>query len=152
MNSISSITLNEEEDVRIMRCGPYKNFSVKAYYYVMNFGGVIDPGNTDIWTSLAPKKYKIFAWLALNNKLNTKERLATRGVISEPSCPFGCQCDKNLSHLLFSCPHFDMIWRKFLIPAQNGQGICSVHDIVTTPRAASPLQRKEWVTIFIAIA
>jgi hypothetical protein len=37
MNFICDITLNEEEDVRIMRFEPYKNFSVKAFYYAMNF-------------------------------------------------------------------------------------------------------------------
>jgi hypothetical protein len=69
MNSISNITLNEEEDVRIMRFEPYKNFSVKACYYAMNFGGVTVPGNSDIWKSLAPKKCMIFAWLAFHNRL-----------------------------------------------------------------------------------
>jgi hypothetical protein len=86
----------------------------------MNFGGVAVLGNTDIWKSLAPNKCKIFAWFTLHNRLNTRERLARRGVILEPTCPFSCHCDENLSHLLFSCPHSDMIWLKFLIHVQNG--------------------------------
>jgi hypothetical protein len=126
MSSISNITLNEEEDVSSMRFGPYKNFSVKACYYAMNFGGVTILGNTDIWKSLAPNICKIFAWFTLHNRLNTRERLARRGVILVPFCPFGCQCDENLSHLLFSCPHSDIIWQKFLIPVHNGHGICSM--------------------------
>jgi hypothetical protein len=152
MDSISNITLNKEEDVRTMRFRPYKNFSVKACYYAMNFGGVTTPHNTDIWKSLAPKKCKIFAWLVLHDRLNNRERLARRGVLSEPTCPFGYQCDENLSHLLFLCPHANIVWQIFLIPVQNGQGICSMQDIITSLRDASPLLRKEWVTIFIAIA
>jgi hypothetical protein len=109
MNSISSITLNEEEDVRTMRFRPYKNFSVKACYYVMNFEGVTIPCNTDIWKSLAPKKCKIFAWLTLHDRLNTREGLARR-VLLEPTYPFGCHCDENMSHLLFSCPHANIMW------------------------------------------
>jgi hypothetical protein len=104
MDSISNITLNEEEDVRTMRFGRYKNFSVKACYYAMNFGGVTILGNNDIWKSLALKKCKIFAWLALHGRLNTRERLARR-VLAEPSCPFGYHCDESLSHLLFSHVH-----------------------------------------------
>jgi hypothetical protein len=109
MDSISNITLNEEEDVCTMRFGPYKKFSVKACYYAMNFGGVTVPGNTDIWKSLAPKKCKVFAWLVLHGRLNTRERLARRGVFAESSCPFGCQCDESLSHRLFLSPHANII-------------------------------------------
>jgi hypothetical protein len=45
-----------------------------------------------------------------------------------------------------------MIWQKFLIPIQNGQGFRFVQDIITGPRAAPPIYRKEWTTIFIAVA
>jgi hypothetical protein len=41
MNLIDDITLNGESDTRYMRFGPYKNFSVKACYYAMNYGGVM---------------------------------------------------------------------------------------------------------------
>jgi hypothetical protein len=92
-----------------MRFGPYKKFSVKACYYAMNFGGVTVLGNTDIWNSLTPKKCKIFASLALHNRINTRERLNRKGIISDSTCPFGCQTDENLTHLLFSCPHSSMI-------------------------------------------
>jgi hypothetical protein len=67
-------------------------------------------------------------------------------------CPFGCQCDENLTHLLFFCPHSNFIWQKFLIPVQNGQGFCSVQDIITSPGAAPLIYRKEWATIFIVVA
>jgi hypothetical protein len=152
MNIIDDITLNEEPDTRYMRFGPHKIFSVKACYYAMNYGGVTILGNTDICNSLAPKKCKIFAWLALHNRINTRERLSRKGIISQSMCPFGCQCVESLTHLLFSCPHSNRIWQKFLIPVQNGQGFCFVQDIITSPMAAPPIYHKEWVTIFIAVA
>jgi hypothetical protein len=55
------------------------------------------------------KKCKIFAWLALHDKLNTRERLSRRGIVPELICPFGCTTDENLSHLLFICPHTNMV-------------------------------------------
>jgi hypothetical protein len=73
-NLIGGITLNDEPDIRSMRFGAHKNFSVKACYYTMNYGGVTVLGNTEIWNSLAPKKCKIFAWLTLHNRVNTRER------------------------------------------------------------------------------
>jgi hypothetical protein len=106
-NLVGGITLNDEPDIRSMRFGAHKNFSVKACYYTMNYGGVTVLGNTEIWNSLAPKKYKIFAWLTLHNRVNTRE---TKGIIANPTCPFGWQTEENLIHLLFGCPHSFMIW------------------------------------------
>jgi hypothetical protein len=116
LNLINDVILNGEADERTMGFDPHKKNSVKACYYAMNFGGVTVLGNMDIWNSLAPKKCKIFAWLAFHDRLNTRERLAKRGIVSESLCPFSCNCNENLSHLLFSCPHTNMIWQKFLIP------------------------------------
>jgi hypothetical protein len=74
------------------------------------------------------------------------------GIISESVCTFGCNFDENLSHLLFSCPHTNMIWQKFLMPVQACQRSLSMQEIISTLGAVSPLHRKEWATIFIAIA
>jgi hypothetical protein len=121
LNLIGEITLNEEPDVRSMRFGPYKSFSVKACYFAMNYGGVTVLGNIEIWNSLAPKKCKIFAWLALHNRINTKEWMTRKGITSDSACPFGCQTDENLTHLLFACPHSYIIWQRFLIPVCWGK-------------------------------
>jgi hypothetical protein len=75
LNLIGGITLNEEPDIISMRFEPHKHFYVKACYYAMNYVGVTVLGNTDICNSLTPKKCKIFAWLALHNRINTRERL-----------------------------------------------------------------------------
>jgi hypothetical protein len=129
-NLIGGITLNEGPDIRSMRFGPHKNFSVKAWYFAMNYGGVAVLGNTKIRNSLAQKKCKIFAWLALYNRVNTREILNRKGIIFESKCPFGCQTDENLTHLLFGCPHSSMIWQQILIPVQEGQGFRSLQDII----------------------
>jgi hypothetical protein len=67
----------------------------------MNFGGTKCLGNEEIWNSLAPKKCKIFAWLALHNRLNTKERLVRREVLTNSNCPFGCHTEEVLEHFYF---------------------------------------------------
>jgi hypothetical protein len=115
----------------------------------MNYGGSACFGNNEIWKSLAPKKCKIFAWLAPHNRLSTRDRSAKRGVISDARCPFGCQTDEVPTHLLFNCSHTSFIWNKFQI--QGAQDIHMVQDTVTNPRHMQPVQRKDWTTIFIAI-
>jgi hypothetical protein len=126
-----------------MRFGPYKSFSVKACYFAMNYGGVTIFGNTEIWNSLAPKKCKIFAWLALHNIINTRERMTRKGIISDSACPFRCQIDEKLTHLLFACPHSSVIWQKFLIPVQGGHDFHSLQDVISSLGAAPPIYRKE---------
>jgi hypothetical protein len=93
------VSLNEEPDLRFMRFGPDKNFSINSCYYALNSGGVSCASNQKIWNSFASKKCKIFGWLALHNRLSTKERLSRRGVVMESTCPFGCQADKDLTHM-----------------------------------------------------
>jgi hypothetical protein len=62
-NLIGGITLNEGPGIRSMRFGPHKNFSVKAWYFAMNYGGVTVLGNTKIWNSLAQKNVKyLLGW------------------------------------------------------------------------------------------
>jgi hypothetical protein len=114
----------------------------------LNFGGISCAGNQEIWNSLAPKKCKIFAWLALYNHLSTKERWARRGVTTDARCSSACQTEGR-THILFLCPHTSFLWRKFNI--QNLQGLRSVQDSVTNPRLVQPAHRMEWATIFIAI-
>jgi hypothetical protein len=97
-----------------MRFGPDKKFSIKNCYYALNFGGVSCTSNTEIWHSFAPKKCKIFAWLALHNRLSMS------------------------------------IWGKFGV--HNIHGLGSVQDSIINPRLVQPARRKDWATIFIAIA
>jgi hypothetical protein len=115
LDRLNLVSLSEESDEQFMRFGPNKNFSVKNCYYALNFGGVSCVGNREIWNSFAPKKCKIFAWLALHNRLNMKERLLRRGVVMGSTCPFGCQADEDLTYMLFLCPHTSFLWRNFNI-------------------------------------
>jgi hypothetical protein len=48
LESLSLLTLTEEEDVRFMRLDLGKGFSVKACYQAMNFGGVTYKGNSEV--------------------------------------------------------------------------------------------------------
>jgi hypothetical protein len=64
LDCLGNIELTDAQDERSFRFGPSKKFSVKGCYYTLNYGGVLRQGNLEIWNSWAPKKCKIFAWLA----------------------------------------------------------------------------------------
>jgi hypothetical protein len=150
LNNIDNVSSSTNPDRRFLRFGSSKHFSVKGCYCAMNFGGTTCIGNREIWNSLAPKKCKIFAWLALHNCLSTRDRLARRGVNDEATCPFGCQTEETLEHLLFRCPHSSPVWGNFHI--QNGQDRLTLQGAVTSASRAPAGQRKEWGTFLVAIA
>jgi hypothetical protein len=65
-NLIDGISLNGETDVHSMRFGVYKNFLVKTCYYAMNYEVVTVLGNTDFWSSLAPKNVRsLHGWSSI---------------------------------------------------------------------------------------
>jgi hypothetical protein len=68
LDLITNITLKEEADSRSMRFGPHKKFSVKSCYELWWGYGIRELRYLDL---LAPKKCKIFTWLALHDRLNT---------------------------------------------------------------------------------
>jgi hypothetical protein len=119
LDRLEQVSFSNDPDTRIMRFGPDKNFSIKSCYYALNFGGTSYAGNQEIWNSFTPKKCKIFIWLALHNRFNNKERLAKRGITA--GCPFGCQTQEGLYHMLFTWPLTSFLWRKFNVSSLQGQ-------------------------------
>jgi hypothetical protein len=114
-----------------MRFGPDKKFSIKNCYYALNFGGVSCTSNTEIWHSFAPKKCKIFAWLALHNRLS----MSMWG-------KFGVHNIHGLGSVQDS-----IINPRLVEPARRKDWATIIN-----PRLVEPARRKDWATIFIAIA
>ncbi|KAK1610430.1 hypothetical protein QYE76_034103 [Lolium multiflorum] len=63
-----------------------------------------------VWKPWAPPKCRFFAWLAVQNRLWTADRLAKRGWPHQPSCQL-CRCSPETArHLLFECRFSKRIW------------------------------------------
>uniref|UniRef100_A0A8R7UVN8 Reverse transcriptase zinc-binding domain-containing protein n=1 Tax=Triticum urartu TaxID=4572 RepID=A0A8R7UVN8_TRIUA len=56
-----------------------------------------------IWKMWAPPKCKFFAWLILQNRVWTADRLARRGWPNCGLCPLCKQVQESAVHLLFQC-------------------------------------------------
>lgn len=65
-----------------------------------------------IWAGLVPHKIKIFVWLALMGKINTRDRLASVGIIQRDCnvCPLCLQDPESAEHLLLHCSVSSQIW------------------------------------------
>ena len=66
---------------------------------------------TRIWNLPIMPKLKHFLWRALSQALATTERLTTRGMRIDPSCPRCHRENESINHALFTCPFATMAWR-----------------------------------------
>ncbi|XP_050236725.1 uncharacterized protein LOC126686631 [Mercurialis annua] len=59
-------------------------------------------------------RYSFTTWLALKNKLNTRDKLHKWGTIPDDKCCFCNQESETTRHLFFSCPFSYEVWKKVL--------------------------------------
>ncbi|XP_050211894.1 uncharacterized protein LOC126662051 [Mercurialis annua] len=60
-------------------------------------------------------RYSFTTWLALNNKLNTKDKLLKWGFVPDDKCSFCNIAIETTRRLFFSCPYSSEIWKKVLV-------------------------------------
>ncbi|KAL6595666.1 hypothetical protein ACP70R_048006 [Stipagrostis hirtigluma subsp. patula] len=77
----------------------------------VDLGAIQTNFNTIIWKVWAPPKCKLFAWLAVQNRLWTSDRLAARGWPNGGNCPLCRQLPETALHLLAECRYTKAIWR-----------------------------------------
>ena len=72
----------------------------------------VDNLASTVWMNVAPPKVEFMTWLALLGKLNTKEMLVRKGILTpeENNCSFCHSNPETLDHLLLSCAVSRNIW------------------------------------------
>ncbi|RLN08356.1 putative ribonuclease H protein [Panicum miliaceum] len=65
-----------------------------------------------IWGAQAEGKHKFFAWLLLQSRILTKDRLAARGWQGNSSCSLCNLHEETAEHLILSCPFAQQVWSK----------------------------------------
>ena len=89
-------------------------FSAKSYYSVMHSHMATDTPTRWIWESKATMKIKVFAWLMLNDRLNTRDLLVRRHWRSpqeDNTCPLCfAHAHEDRDHLFFTCQFSTRVW------------------------------------------
>ena len=134
------------------------SYTVRAFQQEYNKGVVYDNLVCKVWMNLAPPKVEFFMWLALLEKLNTKEMLWKKGILQEDqiSCTFCSEQSESSSHILMSCP---VSWRIWCTIAEDLDQELSMPDTLRKHyedwmgrKWRHITFRKFWCTTFFAVA
>jgi hypothetical protein len=76
-----------------------------------------------VWKAWDPPKAKFFAWLLMQNRIWTADRLHARGWPNCDRCPLCNQTLETVDHLFIKCRYTTRIW----VAIKNWIGILSIH-------------------------
>jgi hypothetical protein len=88
-------------------------------------------GAAEIWHAFAPFKVKFHAWLALQNRCWTADRLVRRGLPTHAVCPLCSAAGETMDHLSLQCTFAASVWTGasqqlgFAIPSPSPQSVLS---------------------------
>jgi hypothetical protein len=133
---INNVHLQEEieDDItwKLTASGQYSTASA----YKMQFHGLIESTMFKmVWKAWAPPKVKNHAWIALQNRLWTADRLRKRGWENCGPCPLCKQTEETNDHLFVHCRFTIRIWGLI----KDWMGLEEVH-----PTQWANLSIEEW--------
>ncbi|XP_022714585.1 uncharacterized protein LOC111274234 [Durio zibethinus] len=76
-----------------------------------------------IWCKFHISKCTVIAWMAILNKLPTKDRLTSWGIANEGGCVLCSQETESRNHIIFSCSYSKTVWKGVL-------RLCNLHKEV----------------------
>jgi hypothetical protein len=113
-----------------------------ASAYSTQFQGMVNSFMMEaVWKSWAPSKSKLFAWLILQNRVWSADRLQKRGWPNCGNCQLCKRVPETAPHILFKCRYSLRIWNSII----HWLGITSVN----TATWANHDSVKEWWMSFI---
>ena len=97
-------------DAFTWRCSESGSYSVSSAYRMQFLGSTVTPLQPTIWEAWALAKCRLLAWLFVQNRVLTADRLMARRWPNSYFCPL---CMRNLEtaeHLLVECPWSRSLW------------------------------------------
>ena len=83
-----------------------------------------------VWFSKAIPRYSMILWMAIKERLPTKDRLMRYGATTNAHCCFCNSSMESLDHLFFACPFSKSIWSKILSLVDLGYVVRPWHDYI----------------------
>jgi hypothetical protein len=100
----------QQEDKITWTLTPKGEYTTSSAYRAQFRGYATNPALAAIWKTWAPPKCKFFAWLILQDRVWTSDRLARRHWDHSPVCPLCRTTAETAVHLLAQCRYTLRIW------------------------------------------
>jgi hypothetical protein len=87
-------------------------YSTRSAYTAQFLGSFADNNGGRLWTVKAENKCKVWAWLILQNKLKTVNRIIKNGGSANPVCQLCYTHNESAAHMLLSCHYSGAVWQE----------------------------------------
>lgn len=129
-----------------------KSLSTAYFYRLLVFKGKDYTPARYIWDRIIPHKHRIFLWIALRDRHNTRDNMLRKHwdrVVSHNGCDI-CPAAETMSHILLRCKLAQVLWSSFgLQDLATSSTEPEVFQCLEQPRA---LHGKLWHILFAACA
>lgn len=108
---ISLVTLDPNTSDQITwKLTPEGNYTTKSVYALQFLGSTTTVYKKVIRKTWAPPKCKFFAWVAIQNRLWTSDRLQAWDWPNQRTCPLCRQSPETTLRLFFECRYARQVW------------------------------------------
>jgi hypothetical protein len=107
---VENIVLNEQEDTIRWRWSANGRYSAKSAYRAQFHGSYCSFDNKAIWGAKVEDKHRFFAWLLVQCKLLTADRLVARNWPCTPTCQLCDQELETVEHMVLRCVFAQEVW------------------------------------------
>jgi hypothetical protein len=126
-DQVQNVQLSNSPDEFRWRWTADGNYSAKSAYSIQFQGSFCTFNSMALWTTNAEGKHRLFAWLLVQNRILTADRLLARNWPCNPICIL---CDQDLEtadHLCLHCVYAREVWQRvsvwsdglFTVPVPN---------------------------------
>lgn len=102
--SLQEVHLTEVQDVIVWKFNGSGCYSAASAYSLQMHGRILSLLASLVWPVRIPLKIRFFAWLALQNRCLTADRLARKGIDHDPLYKFCRLHPETAAHLFIACP------------------------------------------------
>lgn len=107
---VQNVQLNDQEDQITWKLTADGKYSAKSAYDVQFMGSYCTFRPKWIWAAHAEPKHRFFAWLLLQEKILTADRLQERNWSCNPVCPLCSSAPESALHICLQCPFTQQVW------------------------------------------
>ncbi|XP_050207875.1 uncharacterized protein LOC126657252 [Mercurialis annua] len=111
----SNFKIKQDETDKVTCKSANGKFSINSCWKHLNPVSRSIPWTSIIWYKDNIPRYSFITWLALQDKLNTKDKLLRWKVVQNDVCCFCNSETESISHLFFECGYSRAIWKRLLV-------------------------------------